>query len=52
MRTFDKIKSPKSFAEEKEKRAKDIFSEFKNFTTGYRTLFLIQRHKDGGETVK
>lgn len=32
------------------KRAKDIFEDFKQFTNGYRTLFLIQRHKEGGET--
>lgn len=50
MKTFDKVKSPISFEQEKEKRAKDIFSEFKHFSTGYRTLFLIQRHKEGGET--
>lgn len=50
MKTWDKVKSPISFEEEKIKRAKNIFDEFKNFSTGYRTLFLIQRHKEGGET--
>lgn len=49
MKTWDKVKSPISFAEEKEKRAKDIFDEFRSFSTGYRVLFLIQRHKEGGE---
>lgn len=32
------------------KKAKSIFDDFSFFTTGYRTLFLIQRHKEGGET--
>ncbi len=50
MRTWDKVKSPISFEEEKEKKARDIFSEFKNFASGFRVLFLIQRHKEGGET--
>lgn len=50
MKTWDKVKSPISFAEEKKKRAKDIFEEFEQFSTGYRCLFLIQRHKEGGET--
>lgn len=49
MKTWDKEKSPISFEEEKKKRAENIFEEFKNFSTGYRVLFLIQRHKEGGE---
>ena len=50
MKTWDKVKSPISFEEEKEKRAKHIFDEFKEFSSGVRCLFLIQRHKEGGET--
>jgi hypothetical protein len=49
MKTWDKVKSPISFEEEKLKRAQHIFDEFKNFSTGYRVMFLIQRHKEGGE---
>lgn len=36
--------------EELIKKAKNIFSDFIDFTSGVRTLFLIQRHKEGGET--
>lgn len=50
MKTWDKIKSPISFEEEKKKRVESIFEEFKNFSTGTRCLFLLQRHKEGGET--
>lgn len=49
MKTWDKVKSPISFEEEKEKRAKHIFEEFRHFSDGFRVLFLIQRHKEGGE---
>lgn len=48
--TWDKVKSPISFEEEKKKRTKNIFEEFSGFTDGVRCLFLIQRHKEGGET--
>lgn len=45
-----RTKSPIALEEEIEKTAKDIFNEFKDFTSGFRVLFLIQRHKEGGET--
>lgn len=32
------------------KKAETIFDNFKEFSTGYRCMFLIQRHKEGGET--
>lgn len=32
------------------KKAEGIFDEFKNYTDGYRLLFLIHRNKEGGET--
>ncbi len=50
MKTWDKVKSPISFEEEKEKRAKHVFDEFKSFSNGFNVLFLMQRHKEGGET--
>lgn len=34
----------------KKDRADAIFEEFKEFTSGTRTLLLLQRHKEGGET--
>ena len=48
MNKIDKTKSPISFEQEKEKKAKDIFDEFKEFSAGYRVLFLIHRGKEGG----
>lgn len=50
MNKLDKRKSPIAIEEEIEKTAKDIFDDFKQFTDGFRVLFLIQRHKEGGET--
>lgn len=41
---------PRAYEEVKIKRADAIFEQFQNFTNGYRCLFLIQRHKEGGET--
>lgn len=43
-------KKPIQYSEDIERQAKNIFDEFKAFATGYRVLFLIQRHADGGET--
>lgn len=43
-------KKPKNLEEIKIKRAKEIFNKFSQFTSGYRCLFLLQRHKEGGET--
>lgn len=45
-----RTKSPISLEEEIKKTAKNIFEDFADFTDGYRTLFLIHRHKEGGET--
>lgn len=45
-----RVKKPIAIEEEIEKEAKNIFTEFKMFTSGFRVLFLIQRHKEGGET--
>lgn len=44
-----RTKSPIAVEEEIQKRAKDIYDEFKQFATGVRCLFLISRHKEGGE---
>jgi hypothetical protein len=41
---------PRAYEEIKIKRAAAIFEQFKGFTHGYRCLFLVQRHKEGGET--
>ena len=43
-------KSPIALEEEILKKAKTIFEDFKDFTDGQRVMFLIQRHKEGGET--
>lgn len=48
--TYKREKSPISIQQEKIKKAENIFSEFKQFTSGYRLLFLIHRNKEGGET--
>lgn len=45
-----KIKSPIAIEEENKKQAQLIFDEFKDYTDGYRCLFLIHRNKEGGET--
>lgn len=45
-----KIKSPIAIEEEIKKEAKYIFDEFKDYTDGYRVLFLIHRNKEGGDT--
>lgn len=42
--------SPVAYEEIKIKKAKEIFENFKDFSSGYRVLFLLQRHKEGGET--
>ncbi len=47
---MNRIKSPIALQEEIKKKVEAIFDEFKNFTDGVRCLFLIQRHKEGGET--
>lgn len=44
-----RTKSPIAIEEEIEKNTKYIFEEFKKFTSGFRVLFLLQRHKEGGE---
>lgn len=31
-------------------KAEEVYKEFYDFTHGFRCLFLIQRHKEGGET--
>lgn len=41
---------PKNWEDIKIKNAKNIFENFKAFSDGVRCLFLIQRHKEGGET--
>lgn len=43
-------KSPISVAEEIKREAKELVEDFKEFTSGYHCLFLLQRHKEGGET--
>lgn len=43
-------KSAIAVAEEIKKEAKNICEDFKKFTDGWRVVFLIQRHKDGGST--
>lgn len=48
MNKIDKSKSNISIKEEIIKNAKNIFDDFKQFTTGYRVLFLIHRNKEGG----
>lgn len=40
----------KQWEDNKIKKADLIFEKFEEFSTGYRCLFLIQRHKEGGET--
>jgi len=50
MNKLNKNKSPIAFQEEKIKKAKNIFEEFKNFTDGFSVLSLIHRNKEGGET--
>lgn len=42
--------NPIAWEEAKDKRATSIFEDFYKFTDGTRVLFLIQRHKEGGET--
>lgn len=49
MNKKDKSKSIVSINQEILQKANHIFEEFNNFTEGYRVLFLIQRHKEGGE---
>lgn len=47
---YDRTKKPSTLEQEKIKKAKAVFSEFQNFTSGVRTLFLIHRNKEGGAT--
>lgn len=42
--------NPQAWERTKKERAQFIFERFEEFATGYRCLFLIQRHKEGGET--
>ncbi len=50
MNKLDKSKSPIAIEEEIEKEASKIFNEWNGyFTNGYRVLFLLQRHKEGGD---
>lgn len=42
--------SPIAWEQVKEEKAKNIFEEFKAYSSGCRVLFLLQRHKEGGET--
>lgn len=43
-------KSPIAITEEIKREAKEITQDFIDYTTGYRCVFLLQRHKEGGET--
>lgn len=44
-----RTKKPIAIEQEIEKEADSIFEEFEKFTSGFRVLFLLQRHKEGGE---